>query len=123
MPPDIDELYYVLRDWALAGTPQTYGDLSHAYHARTGEWFEPHGCWDGPLGELNNRLAAMRAPAISALVILQDENEPGSGFWGCATNVPRRPQDDMARLDEWNQILDAVRAYQWPPTLPPQPRH
>lgn len=117
MPPDIDELYGILRGWARAGTPQTYGELSREYHETTGEWFEPHGCWNGPLGELNNRLAAMGAPAISALVILQDRNEPGAGFWGCAPNVPPRPRDETTRLDEWNRILVAVCAYEWPSAL------
>jgi hypothetical protein len=119
MTPDLDELYEVLRQWAVGGKPQTYGDLSRAYHARTGDWYEPHGSWDGPLGELNNRLAVVGAPALSALVILQDGNEPGGRFWGCAPNVPRRPQNDIARLAEWDRIVKAVLAYRWPAMLPP----
>jgi hypothetical protein len=120
MTPDLDELYAVLRQWAVDGRPQTYGELSRAYHARTDDWFEPHLSWDAPLGKLNNRLyAAIRAPALSALVILEKTNEPGGRFWGCAPNVPERPQNDIARLSEWNRILKDVLAYQRPPTLPP----
>jgi hypothetical protein len=120
MTPDLDELYAVLSEWAVAGKARTYGELSRAYHARTGDWFEPHGSWDAPLGYLNNRLyVAIRAPALSALVILQNTNEPGGRFWGCAPNVPKRPQNDIARLFEWNRILKDVLAYQWPPILPP----
>jgi len=53
--PDIDEIYRILREWAATG-PKYYGDLSRQYKMRTGEWFEPHGSWDEPLGELNRRL-------------------------------------------------------------------
>jgi hypothetical protein len=116
--PDLDELYGILRAWAIAGRPQSYGDLSRAYHGRTNDWFEPHGTWDRPLGELNNRLAAVGAPALSALVILHDKNEPGGGFWGCAANVPHRPHDEIARISEWNRIVTAVLAYEWPSRLP-----
>ena len=118
MTPNLDDLYFILRNWAAGKGPQTYGDLSHAYQARTGDWFEPHGSWDRPLGELNNRLAAIGAPALSALVILQGANEPGGGFWGCAPNVPRRPSNEIARLEEWNRIVTEVRAYHWPEILP-----
>ena len=80
--------------------PQPYLALSHAYQERTGDWFEPHGSWDKPLGKLNNRLAVARAPALSALVILKEENEPGGKFWGCAPNVPNRPSNEMDRITE-----------------------
>ena len=118
MIPNIDDLYAVLRQWALEGAPKSYTDLSHAYRARTGDWFEPHGSWDKPLGELNNRLDAVGAPALSALVILQEANEPGGKFWGCAPNVPRRPANDIDRLTEWSRIVREVRAYSWPEVLP-----
>src|SRR6266571_7268765 len=71
MTPNLDELYAVLREWAVAGKPQTYGELSGAYRARTGHRFGPRG-WGAPLGELNKRLDAVGAPALSALVIRQD---------------------------------------------------
>jgi hypothetical protein len=116
--PDIDELYQVLREWAVSGQPKCYGDLSREYHDRTGEWFAPHGSWYGPLGALNSRLAATNAPPLSALVILKNKKEPGGGFWGCAPNVPPRPRDENDRRAEWNHILDAIRAYSWPPRLP-----
>jgi hypothetical protein len=118
MTPNLDDLYIVLRQWAAAGKPQTYKQLSHAYQARTGDWFEYHGSWDAPLGELNNRLATVGAPALSALVILQGENEPGGGFWGCAPNVPPRPKKDDDRIAEWSRILKDVLAYPWPQALP-----
>src|SRR4029077_16961063 len=112
MTPDLDALYAVLRQWAVAGRPpQTYAELSRAYHAQTGHWFEPHGSWDLPLGELNNRLAAIGAPALSALVILKDTKEPGRGFWNCAPNVPQRPQNDIVRVSEWGRIVKAVFDY------------
>jgi len=118
MTPNLDDLYVVLRKWASGKGPQSYTDLSHKYQARTGDWFEPHGSWDKPLGELNNRLATIGAPALSALVILQGANEPGGGFWGCAPNVPRRPSNEIERLEEWNRIVAEVRAYPWPDILP-----
>lgn len=118
MTPNLDDVYAILRNWAMGRGPQTYGDLSLAYQLRTGIWFEPHGSWDSPLGELNNRLAAIGAPALSALVILRDANEPGGGFWGCAPNVPRRPQNEIERLAKWSSIVAEIRAYAWPENLP-----
>ena len=103
----------ILVEWAKAKTPKTYSELSQAYMTKTGEWHEPHGSWDGPLGQLNNSLAENGAPAISALVVLKGKNEPGGNFWGCAPNVPERPIDEMNRLAKWNEILDTVFAYKW----------
>lgn len=118
MKPDIDHVYAVLRQWGSAGKPQSHSQLSHDYHSRTGIWFEPHGSWDVPLGELNKHLASVGAPALSALVILQEANEPGSGFWGCAPNVPHRPRNDIQRLTEWNRIVQEIFTYKWPAVLP-----
>ena len=118
MKPDVGNVYVVLRQWAAAGKPQTYKQLSLDYHTRTGEWFEPHGSWEAPLGELNNLLALAGAPALSALVVLQDTKEPGDGFWGCASNVPSRPKKDIDRLAEWSRIVSDVIKFQWPATLP-----
>jgi hypothetical protein len=117
VPVNLDDLYMILRTWALAGRPQTYKRLSEAYQAQTGDWLHWHGSWDEPLGAINNRLAAVGAPALSAVVILLDQNEPGGEFWGCAPNVPPRPRTDHARLAEWTRILNEVRAYPWPQTL------
>lgn len=103
----------------MAGKPQTHSQLSHDYHSLTGVWFEPHGSWDAPLGELNNRLVSINAPALSALVILQATKEPGAGFWGCASNVPSRPRNDIDRLDKWSRIVKEVITYRWPLVLPP----
>lgn len=118
MEPNLENLYTILRQWAQAGEPQSYGDLSRAYQAQTGDWFEPHGTWDALLGELNRRLAGVRAPALSALVILQGANEPGAGFWGCAPNVPNRPANDVDRVAVWTDIVTAVCNYPWPEAFP-----
>lgn len=120
MKPDIAHVYAVLRQWATVGKgrPQTYTQLSHDYQARTGEWFEPHGSWDAPLGELNQLLASAGAPALSALVVLQETKEPGEGFWGCASNVPSRPKKDIDRLTEWSRIVSAILNFKWPATIP-----
>lgn len=118
MTPDPDDLYAVLVKWVSGARPQTYGDLSRDYEARTGDWFEPHGSWDHPLGALNQRLGKVGAPALSALVVLQDSSEPGAGFWGSAPNVPQRPRDEVTRLVEWSRIVKDVLAYQWPRNLP-----
>jgi hypothetical protein len=115
MTPDLDELYAVLRQWTIEGRPQTYGALSRAYYARTRRRVAPRG-WGAPLGKLNNRLyAAIRAPALSALVIRQDTKQPGALFW----DVPDRLQSDSVRRSKWKRILKKVLAYPWPPTLPP----
>lgn len=114
MTPDPDDLYAVLVKWASGGRPQSYGVLSRDYEARTGDWFEPHGSWDHPLGSLNQRLAKVGAPALSALVVLQDSGEPGMGFWGSASNVPQRPADELTRSVEWARIVKDVLAHDWP---------
>lgn len=114
----LEHVYAVLRQWATTKQPQSYRRLSHDYHALTGAWFEPHGSWDTPLGELNKHLASVGAPALSALVILQGNNEPGAGFWGCAPNVPHRPREGIQRVTEWNRIVQEVIAHNWSATLP-----
>lgn len=103
MKPSIDTVYNILKCWAADKKPRTYTDLSTEYEDKTGEWYEPHGSWDAPLGTLNNLLADAGAPAISALVILKGKNEPGDNFWGCAPNVPSRPNDELTRLSEWKK--------------------
>jgi len=117
MDPDIQHIYAVLRHWAEASRPNTYGQLSRDYHLRTGVYFEPHGSWDEPLGKLNMILSSIGAPAISALVVLKRTKMPGAAFWGCASNVPTRPRSDMERLTEWNRIVEAVKIFTWPQEL------
>jgi hypothetical protein len=117
MSPNLEELYLVLREWAQSRKPQTYKALSESYYKRTGDHVPWHGGWDVPLDTINKRLAAVGAPAISAVVILQDQNEPGGRFWGCASTVPPRPRTDSDRIATWTRILDDVHAYKWPPTL------
>jgi len=55
MAIDLAILYEILRDIAITGRKFHYSDLSTEYHRHTGEWHEPHGTWDGPLGEINIR--------------------------------------------------------------------
>lgn len=117
LTPNIDELYAILREWAIQKKINTYTELSRAYQTRTGSWFEPHGSWDHPLGELNQRLSGSGAPALSALVVLKRAQEPGAAFWGCASNVPPRPPSDMQRLAEWARIVKDVHSYRWPSAL------
>jgi hypothetical protein len=119
--PNPDDLYVVLRSHAVAKPGQlcTYTELSHQYKTRTGDWFEPHGSWDAPLGALNQRLHAAAAPALSAVVVLKgDPPEPGRGFWGSAPSVPPRPKSEMERLTAWQAILQAVFVHPWPTALP-----
>lgn len=115
---DIDVLYAILRERAKAQKPLTYGELSAAYERRTGTFIDPHRGWDYFLGEVNNRAAAIDAPAISALVVVGDTGEPGPGFWGCAENVPKRPASELVRTRKWLQILAEVKAYAWPERTP-----
>lgn len=121
LTPNLDDLYVVLRSWAVAkpGRINTYTELSKQYEARTGDWFEPHGSWGRPLGRLNEHLHRHGAPAVSALVVLKREPpEPGAGFWGSAPSVPTRPKTEIQRLSEWSRIVAAVHAYAWPAALP-----
>jgi hypothetical protein len=113
-----DDLYAVLVQWAKKGTPKTYSQLSIDYCKHTGVLLAPHGTWDAPLGELNNRLHLAGAPALSALVIVKETNEPGAGFWGCSPNVPMRMHDDKKRITAWIHILQKVTSFNWPPLCP-----
>ena len=116
----LDDLYVVLRSWAVAkvAKPQSYSELSRQYKIRTSDWFEPHGSWDRSLGELNQRLHEHAAPALSALVVVNNSQEPGGGFWGSAPNVPPRPKSEVERLAEWSRIVKEVLAFDWPAKLP-----
>lgn len=117
---NLDDLYVVLRAWAVAkpGQIHPYSELSKQYRDRTGDWFEPHGSWDRPLGELNRRLHAAGAPALSALVVLKESQEPGAAFWGCSPNVPPRPKGDVERIAAWSKIVTDVYSHAWPPSMP-----
>jgi hypothetical protein len=119
MNADLHELYRTLRRWIVNGKarPQSYTQLSRDYQKQTGIWLEPHGSWDAPLGELNKALNAIGAPALSALVILQDLNEPGNGFWGSAPNVPSRPRSEIDRISAWSRIIASIESYDWPESL------
>lgn len=118
--PNLDDIYVILRSWAVAkpGKIRTYTDLSKEYQARTNDWFEPHGSWDRPLGELNNRLHVIGAPALSALVVLKETQEPGAAFWGCSPNVPSRPKVDVERIAAWSKIVADIHSYTWPLSMP-----
>jgi hypothetical protein len=116
--PDLHVLYLVLVSWAKAKKHRTYSDLSHDYLAATGVWFEPHGSWDAPLGELNRHLHGVKAPPLSAVVTKKDTGEPGGLFWGSAPSVPARPKNALNRTAEWSKLLSAVFRHPWPRMLP-----
>jgi hypothetical protein len=120
---DLGVLYTILVGVARRGGQIAYGQLSREYHAATGEWHEPHGSCDNPLGELNQRLAGQGWPALSAVVVLDGLFEPGGGFWGSGPNVPRRPANDMARIAEYSRILVDVHHAPWPDAIPTAPPH
>lgn len=122
--PAIDQIYQVLRQWAVDRKLQISGDLSRDYKKTAGRWFEPYGSWDVPLGGLHKRLASVGLPALpalsalSALVILQEANEPGAGYWACTPNVPYRPRNDIRRITECDRIVKNVIAQSTSTVLP-----
>jgi len=118
MSPDLQITYEILVNWAKRSVPQSYTQLSKDYEKETGDWHEPHGSWFTPLGEINVRLSTIGAPAISALVILKEKNEPGNKFWGCADNVPQRPNNEEDRIAKWLEIVNDVKKFEWPEKLP-----
>lgn len=116
--PDERITYDLLRNIVRDGTTRTYGELSQAYRNQTGVWFEPHGSWDAVLDRLNKRLEAADLPPLSAVIVNQETQEPGGGFWGCCArtrNPPRRAED---RRLEHIMILREVYDAEWPRTLP-----
>jgi hypothetical protein len=121
MDIDLEHLYAVLMPIARNRGQMTYLQLSHGYYGRTHDWHEPHGSWDNPLGELNRILHAVHWPALSAVVVLQDEREPGGRFWESSPNIPPRPNDPVARIALYGQILGQVHAAPWPNTIPTAP--
>ena len=116
--PELEDLYAVLRQWAIAKKIGTYSELSRAYQKETGTWLAPRGTWGAPLGRLNGGLHEVGAPALSALVVLKASGEPGGLFWDCAPNVPPRPSDATERLGVWSAIVKQVHAYEWPERCP-----
>ena len=123
MDVNIDTLYAVLIGRIVNGNANLlfYSQLSEMYERLTGVAVDYHRGWRKPLGELNQRLCRVGAPALSALVVLKPRShetpEPGPGFWGCADNVPPRPKNAMTRLETWNRILLDLQGYDWPPSL------
>jgi hypothetical protein len=118
---NFDALYAILAEVARNHGQLTYGQLSQRYFDATGDWHEPHGSWDAPLGQLNQMLHAVRWPALSAVVVLQATNEPGGGFWESSPNIPPAPANALARTALYGQILTQVYAARWPVTLPTSP--
>lgn len=114
MEVSLEVLYTILVKWSNERQARTYSELSHEYHRVTGDWLEPHGSWDHPLGELANLVCSSGAPAITSLVVLKDKNEPGGDFWGCAPNVPSKPRDEMGRITEWVRMTNECFAHTWP---------
>lgn len=118
MKVSVEIIYEILIKWAQSKTTKTYTELSSEYHAITNEWFEPHGSWDNPLGQLANILSVADAPPLTSLVILKDQNEPGGDFWGCAPNVPSRPKKTLTRMTEWMRMVNECYSYNWPIRMP-----
>jgi uncharacterized protein (DUF433 family) len=123
MAIDVNELYVILREVARRGGIVSYEDLSRLYHKSTGEWHEPHGTWDVPLGRLNRQTNADGLPPISAVVTYKRQSEdedwspPGAGFWQSSPAVPPRPPTAEERLRVWYEFLRRVHAVPWPETL------
>src|SRR5438034_1114873 len=116
MAIDLENLYAVLAPVARRrpGGQIFYSDLSQQYFDRTNEWYEPHGSWDYPLGDLNRMLHTVGWPPLSAVVVLKDDGEPGGLFWESSPNIPRRPADPVARIALYGQILGQVHEAPWP---------
>lgn len=121
MDIDLEDLYAILAEVARNHGQVTYGQLSHRYYDRTQDWHEPHGSWDEPLGELNRILHAVHWPPLSAVVVLQDNREPGGRFWESSPNIPARPADDIARIILYGQLLGQVHQALWPAVIPITP--
>ena len=116
---DLQVLYGLLVDVSRRPRPQLYyAELSAEYERLTGEYFEPHGSWHEPLGEINRRVYSSGLPALSAVVVLRDTDEPGHGFWGSAPQVPAFRADPVERIATYAEILRAVQKADWPANLP-----
>ena len=121
MAVDPNILYIILSRIALQPTILTYTNLSDAYYKETGEWHEPHGSWDAPLGELNRDLDLLGWPPLSAVVVLNDSREPGGLFWESSPAVPPRPRNDLDRTIKYAEILSQVHNAPWTSKYPTKP--
>ena len=113
-------LYGILRGVAQSNGVIAYTGLSNAYLNAEGGSIDPQYGWNEPLGELNVSLHGAGCPPLSAVVISQERNEPGNGFWGSAPNVPPRPTNEIERLETWHGLLDQVYGHRWPEQFPGQ---
>ena len=111
---DIHIIYDILVSWK---NPKTYSDLTNDYKLKTREWYSPQS-WEVSLSQLNQRLAEVGAPALSALVVSQTTNEPGPRFWASAPNVPAKHNNPLKSHFLWQEILKQVLIYPWPTELP-----
>lgn len=120
-----EAIYAILAEVARNQGQLTYTDLSRRYYGATGDWLEPHGSWDVPLGQLNQMLHDVKWPALSAVVVLQAQGggcgEVGGGFWESSPNVPARPANNWNRIELYVEILAEVHATPWPATIPIAP--
>ena len=114
MDIDLDVIYRILSDVARNQGQITYGELSNRYAKITGNWHDPHGSWDEPLGRLNTILNASRWQPLSAVVVLKETYEPGGQFWGSSPNIPVRPPNDLNRITAYGRILSLVHGDPWP---------
>ena len=119
MAIDVDRIYRILSVEARNQRTLTYLGLSQSYAAATGEWHEPHGSWDAPLGELNQSLHDVSWPPLSAVVVLERTQRPGGLFWGSADSVPALQANE--REDAYVAILNEVFAAPWPNEFPSEP--
>ena len=122
MDVNLADMYVILAAAARNGGQLTYTQLSQKYFDRTGDWHEPHGSWDLPLGELNRDLHVLRWPPLSAVVVLKETQEPGGLFWESSSNIPSRPSNDIAQIAAYSQILGQVHAAHWTDELPTSAR-
>jgi hypothetical protein len=116
---DLDIVYEILVSAAKTpDRPFTYSDLSERYQESTGEYHEPYGSWDAPLGDVNRRVANAGLPPLSVIVWLKETYQPGGGFWGASPNAPARPKNERERDALLLRLLNEVWAANWPAALP-----
>lgn len=117
MEIDIHETYNILVEWARGEGPKYYTNLSDDYRTRTGQWPDPRGSWNNPLGEISKRVASMNAPPLTVLVFINGTNEPGGLFWESASNIPARPSNNEKRHDKVWEMVKEVKLFNWPDDL------
>lgn len=112
-------IYAVLRPRLPGAAPQiSYDDLVHRLPA-----LGPPNAGlqardvrlDVALGELVTACRAKGLPAISAIVVRQDTQMPGEGYYGAAH--PTTAHDTALRAIDWGNEFNAARAATYPAVL------